>query len=186
MSDERGYCIALSGLQAAQTQLNVTAQNIANSDTPGYQAERVDLVDLSTGGVATAGISKDPRPGPISPDGTRGSNVDLGSEMLSLTRAKLLYSANAAVLKVGQPHDPGAFSICSTIRIITNNRNSGTHSRTGNLEPLPFTLHRCNLPCCKAIFPLPVRRGKVRDVYDLGDKLLISVASDRINVLPTA
>ena len=28
--------------------------------------------------------------------------------------------------------------------------------------------------------PFPVRRGKVRDVYDLGDKLLI-VATDRIS-----
>ena len=28
--------------------------------------------------------------------------------------------------------------------------------------------------------PLPVRRGKVRDVYDLGDSLLI-VATDRIS-----
>ena len=37
--------------------------------------------------------------------------------------------------------------------------------------------------------PLPVRRGKVRDVYDLGDSLLI-VATDRISaydvVMPNA
>ena len=94
--------IALSGMQAAQAQLNVTAQNIANVDTPGYQAERVDLVDLSTGGVGVGGISTDPTPGPHPPGVTRGSHVDLASEMINLTRAKLLYSANAAVLMVGQ------------------------------------------------------------------------------------
>lgn len=41
----------------------------------------------------------------------------------------------------------------------------------------------------RALADLPVRRGKVRDVYDLGDRLLL-VASDRISafdwVLPTA
>ena len=73
------FGIALSGMQAAQAQLNVTATNVANADTPGYQAARVDLVDLSTGGVAVGGISKDPAPGTVGPDGTRGSNVDLGS-----------------------------------------------------------------------------------------------------------
>lgn len=94
--------IALSGMQAAQTLLNVTAQNVANSDTPGYQAQRVDLVDLSTGGVAVGGISTDPTSAPSQGDGTQGSNVNLASEMINLTRAKLLYSASAAVLMVGQ------------------------------------------------------------------------------------
>ena len=96
------FGIALSGMQAAQAQLNVTAQNVANSGTPGYQAARVDLVDLSTGGVAVDDISNDTTPGPLAPDGSNGSNVDLGSEMINLTRAKLLYSANAAVLRVGE------------------------------------------------------------------------------------
>jgi flagellar hook protein FlgE len=96
------FGIALSGMQAAQAQLNVTAQNIANLETPGYQSQRVDLADLSTGGVAIAGISNDPAAGPATPDGVAGSNVDLGSELINLTRAKLLYSANAAVVKVGQ------------------------------------------------------------------------------------
>ena len=32
----------------------------------------------------------------------------------------------------------------------------------------------------QSTLPLPVRRGKVRDVYDLGDSLLI-VATDRIS-----
>jgi phosphoribosylaminoimidazole-succinocarboxamide synthase len=48
---------------------------------------------------------------------------------------------------------------------------------------MPAVVHETNLP------GLPVRRGKVRDVYDLGDRLLI-VATDRISaydvIMPTA
>src|SRR5205085_399555 len=46
-------------------------------------------------------------------------------------------------------------------------------SRTPTLPVMPDALLRSNLP-------FPVRRGKVRDVYDLGDRLLI-VATDRIS-----
>ncbi|HUE74447.1 MAG TPA: phosphoribosylaminoimidazolesuccinocarboxamide synthase, partial [Pirellulaceae bacterium] len=35
-------------------------------------------------------------------------------------------------------------------------------------------------PLLQTNLPFPVRRGKVRDVYDLGDKLLL-VATDRIS-----
>ena len=95
------FTIALSGMEAATTQLNVAANNIANADTPGYKAQRADLVDLSSGGVAVAGISQDATPGPIQPDGKEGSNVDLARESINLTRSQILYSANAALLKVG-------------------------------------------------------------------------------------
>src|ERR1700728_3253021 len=37
-----------------------------------------------------------------------------------------------------------------------------------------------NKPLLKSALPFPVRRGKVRDVYDLGETLLI-VATDRIS-----
>jgi flagellar hook protein FlgE len=95
------FGIALSGMQAATTQLDVAANNIANADTPGYKASRADLVELSTDGVGVAGISKDPAPGPLQPDGKEGSNVDLAGESINLTRAQILYSANAAVIKIG-------------------------------------------------------------------------------------
>ena len=40
------YSIALSGLNAAQTGLDVVSQNIANASTPGYLAEQVNLSPL--------------------------------------------------------------------------------------------------------------------------------------------
>ena len=95
------FAIALSGMQAASAQVDVAANNIANADTPGYKASRADLLELSTGGVGVAGTSKDSTPGPIQPDGKQGSNVDLARESINLTRAQILYSANAAVLKIG-------------------------------------------------------------------------------------
>ena len=65
------FDIAASGLNAAQTQLQTTANNIANQDTPNYKAERTDLVDLSGGGVAVSGISQSTSPGD-----QQGNNVD--------------------------------------------------------------------------------------------------------------
>jgi flagellar hook protein FlgE len=100
------FNIALSGLQAAQTQLNTTANNVANLDTPGYKSQGVDSVDISGGGVA-ASVTTNNSPassasGSADPELSQGSNVDLASEMMNLTRAKLLYAANAAVIRVGQ------------------------------------------------------------------------------------
>ena len=96
------FSIALSGMQAAQTQMNVAAQNVANLDTPGYQPARADLVDLSGGGVAVSHISQTSPTDPKTADPAEGSNVDLATEMVNMTRASLLYSANAAVIKIGQ------------------------------------------------------------------------------------
>jgi len=52
----------------------------------------------------------------------------------------------------------------------------------GLLLSTRLTLSFCGMPeaLLKTDLPLPVRRGKVRDVYDLGDRLLI-VATDRIS-----
>ena len=88
------FNIAASGLAAAGAQLAATAGNIANADTPSYQARRVDLVELSTGGVAVAGVSRDTAPGDPG-----SSNVDLARESIDLVRERALYTANAAVLR---------------------------------------------------------------------------------------
>lgn len=96
MSDVLG--IALSGLQTAGAMLSVTANNIANADTPGYQAQRPDVVELSIAGSAVAGLTTDPTPAPTQ-NGKEGSNVDVSTQAVDLTREKLLYNANAAVVK---------------------------------------------------------------------------------------
>jgi flagellar basal-body rod protein FlgC len=90
-----------SGMNAAMTQLNVTANNIANLNTPGYQSQGVDLVSLSQGGVGVGGITTDTTPGPVDPTGKEQSNVDLASQSIDLMREKTLYDANAAVVRTG-------------------------------------------------------------------------------------
>ncbi len=51
-----GMYAAISGLEAHQTMLNVTANNLANVDTIGYKAQRTDvrreLSQLISGGTS--------------------------------------------------------------------------------------------------------------------------------------
>lgn len=89
--------ISLSGMQAAGAMLNVTANNIANLSTPGFNPSRADLVELSGGGVAVSGTSFEDNP-QTSPN-TQSSNVDLPTQLVNLKLGQTLYDANALVLK---------------------------------------------------------------------------------------
>lgn len=108
--------IAQSGLAAAQVQLNVAANNIANLDTPGYKSQTANLTDLPGGGVAVASISEDPTPGPTLPDGTEGSNVDLTTQAVNLIQSRQLYTANAMVIKVSDQMYGSLLDILNTRR----------------------------------------------------------------------
>jgi flagellar hook-associated protein 1 len=79
--------IAASGLQAAQAQLNVTANNIANQNTPGYTAQRVDLAAAPGGGVDVEGVQ------------STGSAVDPVNEFVNLRQTTLFYDANGMVIR---------------------------------------------------------------------------------------
>jgi flagellar basal body rod protein FlgG len=75
-------------MQAAQTQINVAANNIANQSTPGYKAQEVNLVDApDDGGVEVAGVQSTDQP------------VDPATEMAKLRQAAFLYGANAMVVR---------------------------------------------------------------------------------------
>jgi flagellar basal body rod protein FlgG len=68
-----------TGLNATQTLLDVTSNNLANVNTPGFQAGLVSFQEqllaaqggaapaTQLGGVAVAGISQPPLPGPLVP-----------------------------------------------------------------------------------------------------------------------
>jgi flagellar hook protein FlgE len=81
---------AASGMNAAVGLLNVTANNIANANTPGFTAKRANLSPGPTGGVVIDGVQ------------STGQPVDLANEMTSLTTDRLLYNANAAVLRASE------------------------------------------------------------------------------------
>jgi flagellar basal-body rod protein FlgB len=84
---------AMDGVMLRQ---RVSAQNIANVMTPGYQAEQVSFEDnlsaaLQQGGdPAHAGLDVLPTG---APSDARGNNVDIVSENTSMMRSSLQYEA---------------------------------------------------------------------------------------------
>lgn len=88
-----------SGLRAATAMLNTTASNLANLETPGYKAHRVNLASAAEGDMAVSSTSPDPSVGPLNEEGLEGSNVDPAKELVKLISAKVLYNANAVLLR---------------------------------------------------------------------------------------
>jgi flagellar hook-associated protein FlgK len=80
--------IAASGLNAAQAQLNATANNIANLNTPDYGTQSVDLASAPDGdGVEIGGVTQTRQPD------------DLANQLVNLKQASLMYDANAMVIR---------------------------------------------------------------------------------------
>jgi flagellar basal-body rod protein FlgC len=115
--------IALSGMLAAQTRLNVAAENIANVSSagaiPGSDApagspapatpRRVDTVEVSGGGTKAVisnmspayTVAHDPSAPYANSNGDVAQpNIDLGTEVVNAVTAKYQFAANALVFKV--------------------------------------------------------------------------------------
>ena len=98
---------ALDGVALRQ---RVTAQNIANVMTPGYQAQKVSFEDSLS---AALGAGTDPAGTALSvvaeggQSNEAGNNVDLGTESASLMRSDLQYQAlvQAASFRYTLLHD---------------------------------------------------------------------------------
>lgn len=93
--------IAASGLSAASARIAVTAGNIANVDSLGYQARRANLAAVDPHGVKVDSVSLSTSPAMIDEEGQTTSNVDLVGETISLIRDKHLYKASATLLRTG-------------------------------------------------------------------------------------
>lgn len=81
--------IALTGLNAASTRLNVSANNIANSLTENYTPLDTQLKSQGIGGVTTTIIERSP---PF--------ENDLATEIVDMKMAELAYKANLNTIKV--------------------------------------------------------------------------------------
>ncbi|WP_367846908.1 flagellar basal body protein [Rhodoferax sp. WC2427] len=79
--------IALSGLQSAQTRLQVSAHNIANSQTEGFQPLQV-AQSTQTGGGASTQITRSSQPG-----------TGLEADVVAQLQAKNAFLANLSVFK---------------------------------------------------------------------------------------
>jgi len=79
--------IALSGMSAAKSALQVSAHNIANSDTAGFRRQTLLQVPAAGGGVSTS-LSRSPQ---------LGSSLE--TDMVGLLHAKNAFLANLAVFR---------------------------------------------------------------------------------------
>ena len=78
---------ALSGMNAAQTALNASANNVANANTPSFRREEVTRTAQATGGVSTS-VSK-----------SKFDGAALKSDVVNQLQAKNSFLANLAVFK---------------------------------------------------------------------------------------
>lgn len=79
--------IALSGMSAAQTQMNSAAHNIANLGTPGFVRQEVEQRAQPQGGVSAS----------VRPASAPGES--LVTDVVSQLQAKNAFIANLAVFK---------------------------------------------------------------------------------------
>jgi flagellar hook protein FlgE len=79
--------IALSGMQAAQMQLNASANNVANAQTEGFQRRQVQQIPEPGGGVSARDVAST-QPGP-----------QLEADLVNQLQAKNSFLANLAVFK---------------------------------------------------------------------------------------
>jgi len=106
--------IAISGLNSAFTKLRTTANNIANSETPGFKQQRANQVESFDGGVKIAQISPPTYQGnsqntndKIDLENTavaqseqkQASNVSLEEQLTKLISIKQEAQANAKIIK---------------------------------------------------------------------------------------
>ena len=79
--------IALSGMSAAQAQLNASAHNIANMNTAGFKRQEVTQTAQAQGGVnASVGTAEVPGSAPL-------------TDVVTQLQAKHAFIANLAVFK---------------------------------------------------------------------------------------
>lgn len=100
-----GILASLSGMLNATRRMNITANNIANSQTPGFKALRADNVETPGGGVRIGSITQDDSQGPLQLPGApdvdpiEGSNVDIATEQVNLLLNRRAFEANVNALR---------------------------------------------------------------------------------------
>lgn len=99
---------ALSGLNAAQTRMDVAAQNIANAQTEGYRPMQVSQQALAGGGV-TVSISEQGR--------ARAAQEDsLGADLIESKTASFAYQANLFSVRIADKMQRDAIALLNDDR----------------------------------------------------------------------
>ncbi len=103
-----GLFTSLSGVSAFGRNLDLTANNIANSNTDGFKKSRTEFVESAPAGLGVqTEIQKIDTPGVEALENTpqgqqlvEQSNVDLGEEMVNLIISQRGFEMNLAALRV--------------------------------------------------------------------------------------
>ena len=97
--------IALSGMAASLTKLDVTANNTANMNTNGFKKSRADMnaaypdgVRVTLSSVDTPGTPLPVENGQTAP--AESSNVSLEEEMIGLMQSQQTYEPNLKVVQM--------------------------------------------------------------------------------------
>lgn len=112
---------ASSGMKAQSFRLRISAENLSNVDTPGYQRKLLFLREVENGGTEVDRLRLSPKPGrelydPYHPlaDGNgmvRFSNVDMMVEMADAREARRSFDANLEVFEQAQDFYRGLLGI---------------------------------------------------------------------------
>jgi flagellar hook protein FlgE len=103
------YFDSVSGLQDANLRLNVSANNVANANTNGFQPDWVESVAEKTGGVR--GVVFEANAGILHTKETSESQTDYATEVVNLTLARRAFDANLQALKSQQAADQAVTNI---------------------------------------------------------------------------
>ena len=97
------YRIAASGLTVAALSLDVSANNVANALTEGFDPTELAPADLDGGGVTAKVIAKQDPLAEVRADRAllAPSGTDLAQEMVAQSRALAVYQVNLVSLKTG-------------------------------------------------------------------------------------
>jgi len=84
---------SVSGMQASSTRHDITAHDVANINTPGYEEYRPIQTDVKPAGTRIAAITRTPNPDPTV------SGTDLATETVEQIQNKNTFTANAQMIK---------------------------------------------------------------------------------------
>jgi flagellar basal-body rod protein FlgC len=97
--------ISATGILAAQRRLEIGAHNVANIDTPGFQARRAQSVELPGGGTAARSLARETPDrlelpaAPAFPGRLPRSNVNLATEQVNSILNREAFRANVNALR---------------------------------------------------------------------------------------
>ncbi len=174
-----GFSQALSGLNAAASQLDVVGNNIANSQTVGFKGSSVQFADVYTGakvgqGVRVAGVLQDFSNGTLE---STGRNLDLGINGAGFFRflqgEQIVYSRNGQLTLTKE----GYLENAQGARLTGFPAGVGTGGQPQVLQVPSGGMSASATTGVDASFNLDAESGIITDAFDPADDATYSYAN---------